>query len=73
MKIVIVIEVDASQTIMETMKRTGFTVAQDGTSMQIKIPNTPNIPQRKLKVTFLENPASLADFIIGSQTKNKVN
>ena len=53
-----------SQTIMETMRRTGFTVAQDGAAMQIKVPNSPSIPQRKSKVTFLDNPSTLADFVL---------
>lgn len=69
MKVVIVVEVDVSITMMETMKRAGFTVAQDGVAMQVKVPNSPNIPQRKTKVTFLENPANLADFVVSPSTK----
>lgn len=56
MKLRVVIEVDVSATIAATMQRNGFTACQDGSSMQIKVPNAPSIPQRKTKVLFIENP-----------------
>lgn len=67
MKVAIVVEVDVSPTIIETMKRTGFTVALDGTAMQVRVPNSPAIPQRKVKVTFVENQEQLNQYQIGSK------
>ena len=56
MKLLVLLEVDVSKTIAETMQRNGFTVAQDGSHMQIKVPNTPAIPQRKTKIVFITDP-----------------
>ncbi len=56
MKLRVYIEVDVSKTIAETMQRNGFQVCLDGSALQIKIPNTPPIPQRKTNVVFIENP-----------------
>lgn len=55
MKLRIVIDVEASKTIAETMKRTGFTVLPDGSAMKIQVPNAPTIPKRKVKMVFNEN------------------
>lgn len=56
MKLIVVLEIDVSKTMAETMQRTGFTLANDGSAMQIKVPNCPTIPQRKTRVTFIEDP-----------------
>ena len=55
MKTRIIIDIEASQTIIDTMKRTGFTVRPDGSAMQIVVPNAPSITKRKNKITFLDN------------------
>jgi len=64
MKLRILIEVDVSKTIAETMERNGFEVTQDGSAMQIKIPNTPAIPQRKTNITFIKD--SNVDILINN-------
>lgn len=56
MKLMIVLEVDVSTTIAESMQRNGFTLAPDGTAMKVKVANCPSIPQRKTHVAFIENP-----------------
>lgn len=61
MKFRVYVEVDVSNTIAETMQRNGFHVCPDGSAMQIKVPNTPIIPQRKTKVVFVENPPNTLD------------
>jgi len=61
MKLRIVIDVEVSDTIAETMQRTGFLIEPDGSAMKIKIPNTPTIPKRKTKVTFLKDHQPSAD------------
>ena len=55
MKLVVLVEVDVSKTIAETIQRTGFEIKSDGSGMQIKVPNSPAVPQRKTRVTFVEN------------------
>jgi len=50
----ITIEIEASKTIIETMQRSGFTVASDGAGMQIKVPHAPNITNRKTRIVFNE-------------------
>lgn len=57
MKLLILVEVDVSQTLANTIQRNGFILAPDGTKLQVKIPNSPAIPQRKTKVLFVENPS----------------
>jgi hypothetical protein len=53
-KLRIEIEVDVSKTLAETMKRTGFIVCNDGSAMQVKIPNSPAIPKRKTQIVFVD-------------------
>lgn len=54
MKLHITIDAEVSNTIAETMKRTGFTVLPDGSAMKIQVPNAPSIPKRKVKISFKE-------------------
>lgn len=70
MKLRVVIDMDVSNTLAETMQRNGFSAKPDGTAMKIEIPNSPIIPKRKTKVAFIENPEeSLVSVITGSQGK----
>ena len=52
MKLRVIIDLDVSNTIAETMRRTGFNVLPDGSAMKIQVPNAPTIPKRKVKITF---------------------
>jgi len=57
MKMRIYVEVDASKTLCNTIKRNGFSLEPDGTGMKISInDSTPSVPKRKTKVEFVENP-----------------
>ncbi len=56
MKMLVLLEVDVPKAIGETMQRTGFSLVPDGTSLQVKVDNSPPIPQRKTKVVFVTNP-----------------
>jgi len=56
MKLRIYIDAEVSQTVAETIQRSGLALEPDGTGMQIKVPNTPIIPKRKVKVQYLSNP-----------------
>lgn len=58
MKLRIVIDVEVSRTLAETIQRNGFTLGPDGTGSQLKIPNSPVIPRRKTKVVYIEDPQS---------------
>jgi hypothetical protein len=64
MKLIVLLEVDVSQTIAETMQRSGFTLSPDGLKMQVKVPNCPTIPQRKAHVAFVENPHNGLEYLI---------
>jgi hypothetical protein len=74
MKLMVLLEIDVSATLAETMQRSGFVLAPDGTGLQIKIPNSPAIPQRKIKVVFVENPLASIEQIANkcSQPKGDV-
>jgi hypothetical protein len=70
MKLRVVIDVDVSHTLAETMQRNGFNACPDGSALKIEIPNSPIIPKRKTKVAFIENPIeSLGNIIDGSYVK----
>ncbi len=56
MKMLVLLEVEVSKTVAETMQRTGFELSPDGTCLQVKVPNSPAIPQRKTKVVFVGHP-----------------
>jgi hypothetical protein len=68
MKLRVVVDVDVSKTIAETIKRNGLTVCRDGSSMQVRVPNTPAIPRRKTKVEFVSDPkADISEVVQASQ------
>ena len=73
MKLLILLEVDVSATLAGTMQRSGFTLAPDGTGMQIKIPNSPSIPQRKINTVFVENPPADLKQLLKQYQQPKVN
>jgi hypothetical protein len=74
MKVRVVLEVEVSETIADTMYRTGFTVCADGSSMQVTIPNTPAIPKRKTKFVFIDNPKiDLKNVIDGESVRTKTS
>jgi hypothetical protein len=56
MKLMVLLEIDVSSTLADTMQRSGFALTPDGTRFQIKIPNSPAIPQRKIKAVFVGDP-----------------
>lgn len=56
MKMLVLMEIDVSKSMAETMQRTGFELTPDGTSLQVKVPNSPAIPKRKTKIVFVMNP-----------------
>lgn len=55
MKMLVLMEIDVSKTVAETIQRTGFELVPDGTCMRVKVPNSPGVPQRKTKVAFVVN------------------
>lgn len=57
MKMLVLLEVEVSKTLAETMQRAGFTLAPDGTNLQVKVAHSPAVPQRKTKVVFVTNPS----------------
>lgn len=68
MKLRMYIEANVSKTVAETMQRSGFSMEPDGSGMKIKIPNTPTITRRKLKVHFVENPDDDIEEIISKSS-----
>ena len=49
------IEADVSSTIADTIRRNGFNLVRDGSSMRLAIENTPPIPSRKTRVEIINN------------------
>ena len=62
MKMRIVIDVNVSKTLAQTMQRNGFNVIPEGTGLAIRIPNSPAITKSKTKIEFKE---------INEETKEK--
>lgn len=56
MKLHIEIDVDASETIVDTIKRGNFTIAKDGSGHKIQAGSDIVVPNRKCKVRFEEVP-----------------
>jgi hypothetical protein len=52
MKMKVLIELDVSRTLADTIERTGFTLSADGSKFKVQVPNAPAITQRKVKVSF---------------------
>ena len=50
----IVIDVNVSKTLAQTMQRNGFNVIPEGTGLAIRIPNSPAITKSKTKIEFKE-------------------
>lgn len=70
MKLRVIVDMDVSQTMAETIQRTGFSVCPDGSAMQVKVPNSPSIPKRKTKVATVENPAVSLKAIVDASKAN---
>ena len=54
MKMRLIIDVNVSKTLAQTMERNGFNVIPEGTGLAIRIPNSPAITKSKSKITFTE-------------------
>ena len=69
MKLRVYVEVDASKSLCETIKRNGFSLEPDGSGMKLTIhDNTPTVPKRKIKVKFLDNPSDKLDDAVESSS-----
>lgn len=58
MKLRVIVDVEVSQTMAETIQRTGFNVCPDGSAMQVRVGNSPAIPRRKTAVQYVVNPTT---------------
>jgi hypothetical protein len=56
MKLRVVMDVDVSPTMADTIQRTGLALCPDGSGLKVQIPNSPAIPKRKTRVVFVEEP-----------------
>lgn len=56
MKLRIEIDVEASETIVDTIKRGSFAVNNDGSGHKLKIGDNVTVPNRKCKVKFTNIP-----------------
>lgn len=61
MKLRVVIDIDASSTIIETIQRNGFNLEKIGTGFQCKQESLPTIPRRKIKIKFIKDPTTEFD------------
>jgi hypothetical protein len=73
MKLQVLIEVDVSKTIAETIQRSGFTLCPDGSAMQVKVPHTPRIPKRKTKVAYVTEPGATLAAVVKAAKKGSVD
>ena len=68
MKLRVIVDMDVSKTMAETIQRTGFSVCPDGSGVQVRVPNSPAIPKRKTRIECVENPSSsLKDIVAASK------
>lgn len=72
MKLRVIMDVEVSQTMAETIQRTGFSVCPDGSAMQVRVGNSPAIPRRKTAVQYISNPTTpIADAVAVSRITEK--
>ena len=71
MKLLIMIEADVSSTIADTIRRNGFNLVRDGSSMRLAIGNTPPITSRKTKVEIIDHGDidSILEFLDGGEVR----
>lgn len=56
MKLRVIVDIEVSKTMAETIQRSGFSVIPDGSGVQVRVGNSPAIPKRKTDVQYVENP-----------------
>jgi len=61
MKLRIIIDVEVSKTMAETIQRSGFSVIPDGSAMQVRVGNSPTIPKRKTNVQYVHGVVTEAN------------
>jgi hypothetical protein len=72
MKLRVIVDVEVSRTMAETIQRNGFRICPDGSAMQVRVGNSPAIPQRKTAVQYVLNPtAPIAEAVAASATSEK--
>lgn len=73
MKLRVIVDVDVSPTLAETIKRGGFTLCSDGSGQQVKVGgNQPNVPKRKTNVMYVENPETpISEFAESNGSESK--
>lgn len=71
MNLRVIIDMQVSPTIAATMQRNGFEVKQDGSAMQVRVPNSPPIPRRMAQVAFIENPSATHESVIDASRLSK--
>lgn len=68
MKLRVIVDVEVSQTMAETIRRNGFSLRPDGSAMQVCVPNSPVIPKRKTHVEYIHNPSVSLESLISAST-----
>jgi len=68
MKTRIIIDVDVSPTMAATIQRNGFSLCPNGSSLQVRVENSPPVPARKTKVHFIEKPAISFNEVVEAST-----
>jgi len=71
MKLRVIVDVEVSRTMAETIQRTGFNVCPDGSAMQVRIGNSPAIPRRKTSVQYVLNPTTPITEVIAASKDAK--
>ena len=61
MKLKVTIEIEASETIVGTIKRGSFSVDKDGSGHKLVIGNDVVVPSRKCSIKFLTNKDEIKD------------
>jgi len=70
MKLLVMVEVEVSRTLAETIERNGFSIRPDGSGQQMQLSNSPSIPRRKTKVVYIQDPELGLDEILKSGEKD---
>lgn len=70
MKLRVIVDMDVSETMAETIRRNGFNVCADGSGMQVQVPHSPNIPRRKTDVQFVEEPQTTLQEVVDSSNRS---
>jgi hypothetical protein len=67
-KLRVIVDVEVSPTMAENIQRNGFSVSPVGSTMRVKVGNSPTIPNSRTDVECILNPTTPIAKVVGAST-----